>query len=87
MTLVKPVLLLELYLSQGDCRALTIDLCISGIDRARYSLSFALRGSERYRIGNRKWCWHKKTNADKRQRKSCLVTKQEITPWPTNVLI
>ena len=65
MTLVKPVLLLELYLSQGECRALTIDLCISGIDRARYSLSFALRASERYRVGNRKWCWHKKITPTK----------------------
>ena len=44
---VKPVLLLKLYFSRSQSFALKIDLCVGVIDRALYSLSFALRRSER----------------------------------------
>ena len=49
MTLVKPVLLLELYLSQGECRALTIDLCISGIDLCISGIDLCISGIDRAR--------------------------------------
>ena len=53
MALVKPVLVSELYLSRAESFAFAIDLCLAVVDRARYSLSFALSGSERYRVGIR----------------------------------
>ena len=76
MKFVKPVLLLKLYFLRGGSFALAIDLCIGIVDRASYSLSFALSGSERYRVEIESGAGTKKTNTNTRQPKSCLLANR-----------